>query len=326
MNTRRKLLFAIGAAALATPLAALAQQQSKVWRIGYLTSADPAATPHFLDAFRDGMRKHGYVEGKNFVMLSRWATGTAEKFDAVALDIINSKVDVILAWGTPSVKAAMKASGKIPIVMTAVGDPVGAGLIASLAHPGGNVTGLTNSDVELAPKRMQLLKEVLPRLSRIAVLRNPTNQASELQFNATQAAAGPLGIELQGVDVKDPGEYEGAFLAMAKTRAGALDVLADQIFFSPRIAELALKYRLPTVFPRREMPEKGGLLSYGPSQTEQFRFAANYMDKIFKGSKPSDLPVEQATRFELVVNIKTAKALGVKIPNSILVRADKVIE
>ena len=259
-------------------------------------------------------------------MMNRWAQGPAEKFDALASDLVRSKVDVILAWGTPSVRAAKKATGTIPIVMTAVGDPVGAGLISSLARPGGNITGASNSDVELAPKRLQLLKEVLPKLSRVAVLRNPTNQSSELQFQASQTAAQPMGVELQGVDVQDAKEFEEAFATMAKARAGALSVLADQIFFSPRIAELALKYRLPTVFARRENAEKGGLLSYGPSQTEQFRFAANYMDKIFKGAKPADLPVERATKFELVVNMKTAKALGITIPPSILVRADRVIE
>ena len=328
MVTRRRLVIALGASALAAPLASLAQQPARIPRIGYLATPDPAVTPHLLDAFRAGLREHGYIEGQNIVMEYRWVEGTSQRFDDLAVDLVRSKVELILAWSTPAVIAAKQATSTIPIVMLAVGDPVGAGLVASLARPGGNITGLTNSDVELAPKRLQLLKEVLPRLSRVAVLRNPTNLSGELQFRETQAAARSLGIELQLVDVRDPKELEGAFLAMAKARAGALTVLADPMFISrpKQIANLAMRSRLPSAFARRENAEAGGLMSYGPNNADLFRQAATYVNKILKGAKPADLPVEQATRFALVVNLKTAKALGIKIPNSILVRADKVIE
>ena len=328
MTTRRELLIALGAGVLAAPLALFAQQPARIPRIGYLATPDPATTPYFLDAFRAGLREHGYVEGQNIVMEYRWVEGTSQRFDDLAVDLVRSKVDLIVAWGTPAVNAAKQATSTIPIVMLAVGDPVGAGLVASLARPGGNITGLTNSDVELAPKRLELLKEVLPRLSRVAVLRNPTNLSGVLQFKETQAAARSLGIELQLVDVRDPKEFESAFSAMAKARAGALSVLADPLFISQRkqIANLAMRSRLPSVFARGESAEAGGLMSYGPNQANMFRQAATYVNKILKGAKPADLPVEQATRFELVVNLKTAKALGVKIPQSILVRADKVIE
>jgi len=310
------------------PLAAEAQQAAKVWRIGCLAATDLTASPHLLDAFRAGLRDHGYVDGQNVVIDCRWPERTPEGLHDLAVDLVRSKVDLILAWGTPAVKAAQRATSTIPIVMVSVGDPVGAGLIASLARPGSNITGVTNLDAGLAAKRLQLLREVLPKLSQMIALRNPTNPSADLQFGETQAAARSLGIELQVVDVRAPEELGSAFSAMAKARVGALTVLADQMFTSQRkqIANLAIRNRMASVFARPEHAQAGGLISYGPTQTDQFHHAGFYAGKIFKGAKPPDLPVQQPTKFELVINMKTAKALGLTIPQSLLVRADEIIQ
>ncbi len=268
------------------------------------------------------------MDGQNIVIDCRSPERTSQPLHGLAVDLVSSKVDLILAWGTPAVKAAKQATSTIPIVMVSVGDPVGAGLIASIARPGGNITGVTNLDVGLAAKRLELLRAVLPKLSQVMVLRNPTNPSVDLQFKETQAAARLLGIELQFVDVRDPKELEGAFSAMAKAHVGALTVLADQMITSQRkqIADLAIRSRMASVFARPEHAEAGGLISYGPTQTDQFHYAGIYVGKILNGAKPADLPVEQPTKFELLINLKTAKALGLKIPPSILQRADRVIE
>jgi len=274
------------------------------------------------------MRERGYVDGQNIVIDYRWAEGTSKQLDDVAADLVHSKVALIVAWGTPAVIAAKRATSRIPIVMASVGDPVGAGLVASLARPGGNVTGVSNMDVGLAAKRLELLREVLPKLSQMFALRNPTNPAAVLQFAETQAAARSLGIELQLVDVRDPKELESAFSAMAKARAGALTVLADPMFVTQRkqIANLAIRSRIPSVFARNENVEAGGFISFGPTLVYQFRQAAIYAVKILEGAKPADLPVEQTAKMELVINLKTAKALGLTIPQSLLLRADEVIQ
>ncbi len=314
----------LGASVLTVPRALLAQQQQRIYRIGMLVPANLAP----MEAFTQGLRELGYVDGRNIAIENPWVEGTREGFDDLAVDLVRSKVDLIVTWGTPATKAAKQATSTIPVIMVGVGDPVGAGLVASLARPGGNITGVTNLDVGLAAKRLELLKEVLPKLTRVVVLRNPTNPSGVLQFAETQAAARSLGMALQLVDARSPKEIEGAFAAMAKTRAGALTVLADPLFISwqKQIANLAMTGRLPSVFARRENAEAGGLMSYGPNLTDLFRQAATYVDKILKGAKPGDLPIEQPTRFYLVINSKTAKALGIKIPQSVLLRADKVIE
>ncbi len=268
------------------------------------------------------------MDGQNIVIDCRSPERTSQSLRDLAVDLVRSKVDLILAWGTPAVKAAKRATSTIPIVMVSVGDPLGAGLIASLARPGGNITGVTNLDAGLAAKRLQLLKEVLPKLSQAIALRNPTNPSADLQFRETQAAARSLNIELQYVDVRDPKELESAFSAIAKPSIGALIVLADQMFTSQRvqIANLAIRNRMATVFARDEHAEAGGLISYGPTQTDQFHHAGIYVGKVLQGAKPADLPVEQPTKFELVINRKTAKALGLTIPRELLLRADRVIE
>lgn len=330
MISRREWLVALGIGALAAPLASFAQQRpAKIARIGYLGlgSAQGFYT-ELLASLRAGLGKLGYVEGKSIVFEYRFAEDKRERLPGLAAELVRGRVDVIVTHGTPETRAAKQATGTIPIVMASVGDPVGAGLVASLARPGGNITGLTNIDVGLAAKRLEILKEVLPKLSRVAVLRNPTNPSTVLQFEETQAAARLLGIELQLLDVRDSREIESAFPAIAKARAGAITVMADPLFLGrqKQIADLAMANRLPSIFARNENAEAGGLLSYGPKLADLYRQAATFVDRILKGAKPADLPVEQPTRFSLVINRKTASALGITIPHSLLVRADGVIE
>jgi putative ABC transport system substrate-binding protein len=324
---RRKCLLIAGML-LVAPLVAIAQQHQQVRRIGCLAITDLAATPQLLDAFRAGLRDHGYVDGQNVVIDCRWAEGSSKRLDNLATDLVHSKVDLIVAWATPAFIAAKRATSTIPIVMVSVADPVASGFIASFAHPGGNITGATNLDAGLAAKRFQLLREVLPKLSKMIALRNPTNPSANLQYQETQAAARSLGIELQFVDVREPKELESAFSAMAKAHVGALTVLADPMFLSQRkqIADLAIARRIPTIFARNENAEAGGFMSYGPTLTDQFYRSAIYVDKILKGAKPAELPVERPTRMELVINLKTAKALGLTVPQSLVIRTDRVIE
>jgi putative ABC transport system substrate-binding protein len=254
--------------------------------------------------------------------------GGGESVPRFAADLVRAKVDLIVAWGTTAVTAAKQATRTVPIIFVAVGDPVGTGVVASLARPGGNITGLTNISTELSAKMLELLKEVVPGLTRVAVLRNPTNPVSAPQLRWTEVAAGSLGMQLQVVDVRDPKELEGAFSTMSRERAGGLTVLADPMFLSQRtrIADLAARTRLPAMFNVRQYVEAGGLMSYGPSLADLWRRAATFVDKILKGARPADLPVEQPTRFELVINLRTTKALGLTIPQSILIRADHVIQ
>src|SRR5438552_1001130 len=325
---RRAFLSTLAGGLLAAPLAAEAQQTGKVYRIGFLGPGPERIYTDPLPSLRAGLRELGYVEGKNIVFEYRFAEDKYERLPGLAAELVRDKVDVIVVHATPGTRAVKQATRTIPIVMVSVGDPVGTGLVASLARPGSNVTGVSNIDVGLAAKRLQLLKEVLPKLSLVAVLRNPTNPVGELQFRETQAAARSLGIEIQLVDVRDPKELESAFSVMAKARAGAFTVMADLLFLSQQqqIATLATKRRLPSVFARGENVAAGGLMSYGPTLADQFRQAATYVDKILKGAKPGDLPVEEPTRMYLVINLKTAKALGLTIPHSVLLRADQIIE
>ena len=311
--------------AVTTPaLGAQAQQAGRVYGIGVLSPLSAEALP--LWSFREGLRELGYVHGKNIAFEYRFAEDRNERLPGLASELVRSKPDLIVTHGTLATRAAKQATSTIPIVMVSTGDPVGTGLVASLARPGGNVTGLSNIDVGLAAKRLELLKKALPKVSRVAVLRNPA--IGDLQFRETEAAARSLGIEPQLVEVRDPRELESAFAAMANARVDALTVIADTMFLSQRkqIANLAMTQRLPSVFARNENVEAGGLMSYGSTLADLYRQAGTYVDKILKGARPADLPVEEPTRMYLVINRKTAKALGLTIPQELLQRADQLIE
>ena len=323
----RALAIALTLTLLAAPLAARAQQAGKVYRVGFLGPASAEGYNHLLQGLRAGLSELGYVES-TIAFEYRFAEDKYERLPGLAAELVRSKVDVIVAHGSPAIRAAKQATSTIPIVMVAAGDPVGTGFVANLARPGGNVTGVSNNDVGLAAKRLGLLKEVLPKLSLVAMLRNPANPGSELQSRETQAAARSLGIKIQLVDVRDPKELESAFSVMVKARAGAVTVMADPLFLShqKQVADLAITNRLPSVFARNENVEAGGLMSYGPPLVDLFRQAATYVGKILKGAKPADLPVEEPTRMYLVINLKTGKALGLTIPHSLLLRADRVID
>jgi putative ABC transport system substrate-binding protein len=305
-----------------------AQQAAKVPRIGaLLTGPSQTATP-YVEAFREGLRELGYNEGRNIAIEYRWAEGGAERFAELAADLVRARVDLLFVWGSTATAAAKRATSTIPIVFVGVGDPVGPGFVASLARPGGNVTGLSNLSHELSQKHLELLKEIVPGFGRVAVLRNPDNPVSALQLRDTEDAARSFRVQLQVLEVSDPGKFEGAFSAMTRERAEALIVLADPVFLSHRgrIAELAVRSRLPASFNVRQYAEAGGLIAYGPSLADMFRRGAIYVDKILKGTKPADLPVEQPTKFELIINLKAAKQIGLTVPQSVLYRADKVIK
>jgi ABC-type uncharacterized transport system substrate-binding protein len=309
-------------ALLATPLAAVAQPAEKVPRIGLLDYS-PVWEP-----FRQALRDLGYVEGQNIAIEYRPTEGRQELLREHAAELVRLKVDVIVAAGTPPTQAAMQATTTIPIVMVSTGDPLRTGLVASLARPGGNVTGNTILGAELSGKRLQLLKEMLPNVSRVAFLWNPANASLISHFNEIQAAARALGLTLQSVEVRDPKEFESAFLKMMRDRPDALIMTADTMhrLHLERIVDFAANRRLPAMYQLKAYVEAGGLMSYGASLSDLFRRAAVYVDKILKGAKPADLPVEQPTKFELTINLKTAKALGLTIPHSVLLRADQVIE
>ncbi len=330
MITRRTFLATVTGGPLAAPLAAEAQQAGKVHRIGYLSGSSATAQSHFIEAFRQGLRELGWVEGQNIVIDYRFAEGRFDRLPDLAAELVRLKVDIIVgAGGTPPAAAAKNATGTIPIVMIAVGDPVGQGLIASLARPGGNVTGVTlNAGLEIVGKQLELLKETVPKVRRVAILSNPANPAHAPSIREVKVAARSLGVELQLLEARGPDEFDGAFAAMAKERVGALLVVLDPMFnlHRTRLADLAAKSRLPAAYGFRENVAAGGLMSYGSSMRDLFRRSATFVDKILKGAKPADLPVEQPTKFELVINMKTAKALGLTIPQALLIRADEVIE
>ena len=281
-----------------------------------------------LDAFRQGLRELGYVEGQNFVIEYRSADGRPERFPGLATELVRLKVDLIVTRGTPAVLAAKKATGSIPIVMAMSADPAGFGIVSGLARPGGNVTGLSTFAVELAGKRLELLKEAIPRIARIAQLANMSSPVSVSQWRQIEVAARSLGLEPQLLDVRASEDFARAFDTAIKQRADAVQVVNDTLTQNNvrRIVDLSAKHRLPSIFGSREFVDAGGLMAYGPNFTDLYRRAATYVDKIFKGAKPADLPVEQPTKFELVINLKTARALGLTIPQSVLVRADQVIE
>jgi putative ABC transport system substrate-binding protein len=305
-----------------------AQQPGKVYRIGTLESSFPSGRARLWEAFRQGMRDLGYVEGKNIAMEQRWAEGKRDRLSALAAELVRLKVDVIVTAATSPALAAKKATSTIPIVMASQSDPVGTGLVVSLAKPGGNVTGLSSMNVELGGKRLEVLKQAFPKISRVAFLEGI--QSISLQSKEIEVAARALGMQLQVVETggtEGPGDFEGAFLTMAKQRADALLVASSPNYFAERkrLAEVAAKSRLPAMYPESEYVDAGGLMAYGIIPEELFRRAATYVDKILKGAKPADLPVEQPTKFEFVINLKTAKQIGVTIPPNVLARADRVI-
>jgi len=326
---RREFIAAVGAGLLAAPLVAGAQQAGRVHRIGYLTGGLSTDRPHLIEAFRQGLRELGWVEGQNIVIEYRYAEGRFDRLPDLAAELVRLKVDIIVAVATPASAAAKNATGTIPIVGISLGDPVGTGLIASLARPGGNITGVSYSvGVETIGKGLELLNEIVPNVRWVAILSNPGNPLHAPAVRDLKVAARSLGEQLQLLDARGPTEFDGAFAAMAKERVGGLFVVADTMFnlHRARLVELAAKSRLPAAYGTRDAVESGGLMSYGPSLPDLFERGATYVDKILKGAKPADLPVEQPTKFELVINLKTAKALGLAIPPSLLARADQAIE
>ena len=325
--TRRAFLIALGAGVLTAAFVSRAQQATSIPKIGLLEGGSRSSLLARAEAFRLGLKELGYVEGKNITIEYRYAGGQLERLPSLAAELVSLNVDVIMTGG-PGAEAAKNATKAIPIVITDVADPVATGLVASLARPGGNVTGVSSLAAQLSGKRLELLKEAFPRLSRVAVLWDPTNANNALTLGETKVAAGPLRLTLQSVEVRGPDDLDPAFLAIKKQSASALIVLRNPInnTHQARILGFAAESRLPAMYVDNEYTDAGGLMSYGPNRPYLWQRAAIYVDKILKGAKPAHLPVEQPTRFELVINMKTAKALGITIPQSILVRADRVIE
>jgi len=321
-------ILALTLGILAAPLAADAQQPGKVYRIGYLQTSTREQQLHLIKAFEEGLRNLGYVVGQNVVIEYRFAEAKLERLPGLAADLVRLNVDVIVTGINSNTVAAKQATATIPIVMANSIDPVGAGFVASLARPGGNITGGTqDTGDEIFGKRLELLKDILPRLSRVGVLWNPTFAPNQGRWKATAGAAGKLGLALLSAEMRGPDDLERAFASITKERAGGLLVMGDGVLFTYRgqIGSMAIRNRLPAISTVREYAEAGLLLTYGPSLPDLWRRAAVFVDKILKGTKPGDLPVEQPTKFELVVNLKTAKALGLTIPRSVLGRADEVI-
>ena len=322
---RKIIICLLTTALLSTVPFVEAQQPKKIPRIGFLRSSDyPSA---YMEAFKQGLRELGYVEGQNIAIEYRYAEGKAERYRDLATELVRLKVDVIVVGGgVGATSAAKQATNTIPIVMAHASDPVGAGLVASLARPGGNVTGLSAVSRDLTGKRLELLKETLPKVSRIAVLYQPT-PPKLAQFKETEKTAQSLGVQLQSLEVQSPNDFEAALKAATQKRSGAVLVLQSGITDThrKRIVELATKNGIPAMLADSERMDSGGLMSYGPNYPDMWRRAATYVDKILKGTKPADLPVEQPTKFELVINLKTAKQIGLTIPQSVLYRADKVI-
>ena len=321
------LIWLLATSLLTSASPADAQQHAKIPKIGWL-GARPAAPGGGIELFQRDFRKLGYVEGKNIAIESRYAENKLDRLPTLADELVRLKVDVLITPGTNEALAAKNATRTVPIVFLSVTDPVGVGLIDSLARPGGNITGFTIIAAELAGKRLELLKETIPNLSRVAVLWKPQDPGSTPQWKESQLAARELGLQLYSMEVSSADKYEGAFKEAIKARSAALAVTQDQLQLSnqKRIADLATKNRLPAIYPRGDFVASGGLMSYGADQAEPFRRGAAMVDKILKGTKPAELPVEQPTKFELLINLKTAKALGLTIPQSVLYRADKVIK
>ena len=321
-------LLALCAMLFALCLRAEAQQPTKLHRIGYLLGASSSFYTARIDAFQQGLNELGYTEGKNIVIEYRYADGKADRLPALAVELVRLKLDVIVATTTPSVLAVKKASATIPIVFVSVADPVASGLVASLARPGGNITGLTILAPELSGKRLELLKEAVPKATRVAFLWNSANPAQGLLWKESQAAAQELRLQLQSLEVRSSNDFENAFEAALRERAQALITAPEPLINThlKRIVEFAAKNRLPAMYAGPEVVDAGGLMSYAPDYTHQYRRAATYVDKILKGAKPSDLPIERPMKFEFVINLKTAKEIGLTISPNVLARADKVIK
>jgi putative tryptophan/tyrosine transport system substrate-binding protein len=324
---RREFITLLGGAA-AWPLAARAQQPLRIAKIGHLESGLPSSSPNLLAAFRQGLRELGYVDGQNLFIVSRYGEGREERLPQLAEELVQYGVDVIFAIGPPQALAAARATDRTPIVFVGGGDPVQTGLVKSFAHPGGNVTGLTFVTVELASKRIQLLKEAVPSAKRVAILWNPNNTINKLELKEATTTAEALGLTPLPIEIRVLEDIDGGFVTMMGQRADAALVLSSPLTFPNRslIVKAALKARIPTLGALREYTQAGVLMSYGPSYADHCRRAAKYVDQILKGTKPADLPVQLPTTFELVINLTTAKALGLEIPPTLLVRADEVIE
>ena len=323
---RRTFIGATGAALAATPFAARAQQSGTVRRIGVLSPFVPSDAAPWHEAFRQGLRELGWIEGKNIHIEYRYAEGPAD-LPVLAAELVRLNVDVIVTSATGTLPAK-DATRTIPIVMASNADPVVMGMVGSLARPGGNVTGLSQISSELSGKRLELLKQIVPNLSRVAVMWNPGGRGSTVSWQEMQLPARSLGLELHPLETRTRSDFDRAFADASRAHVGALAIMPSPLFAGnlKRIADLAIKSRLPAIFNLREFVDSGGLLAYGPNRTDEFRRAATYVDKILKGAKPADLPVEQPTKFELVINLKTARALGLTVPQSVLLRADEVIQ
>ena len=324
---KRIFRLALGVLLLAFSFPARAQQPEKILRIGYLGNSSPALERDFVDAFRQGLRDLGYAEGHNILIEYRWAEGRYDRLPEFAAELVRLKVDVLLTAGTPGALAAKQATQTIPIVMAVSGDAVGTGLVQSLARPGGNITGLTRMTRDLDGKRLELLKEVVPSLSRVAILLNPANPISARGWSEAQSPAKALRLKLEPAEVKAAEEFEAPFAAIARQRPGGLFIIADQFLLAhqTQIVDFGARRSLPAIYPYSEFVDAGGLMSYAANDPAMFRRAATYVDKILKGRKPADLPVEQPTKFELVINLKAAKQIGLTIPPTVLARADRVI-
>src|SRR5689334_6513995 len=325
---RRLYVFALVVGTLMATCASSAQQTTKLWRIGVLETIPAGANAANLAALRQGLRERGYVEGQNLLIEYRSSDGRDERFGALAAELVRMRVDLIVARGSPASLAAKDATQTIPIVMARTGDPVGSGLVSNLARPGGNITGLSSQSVDTEAKRLELLRELMPALARIAALSNMSTPNSPPQWKEIKNAAHALGIEAQLLDVRRVQDLEPAIDAARQQRADALVVGQDGLLQSHRtlIAELAATRRLPAIYRSMEFIDAGGLIAYGPHYPDLYRRTAIYVDKIFKGAKPGDLPIEQSTKFELAINVKTARALGLSIPQNLLLRADQLIE
>jgi putative ABC transport system substrate-binding protein len=328
MNRRESAIAVVALGAATGPIASLAQQPGKVWRIGSLSSVSASSSSQNTDAFLNGMRELGYIEGKNLIVEWRFADGKLERLAGLAADLAQLKVDVIVAAASPAIGAAQRATATIPIVMATTGDPIGSGFVTSLGRPGGNITGLSSMGGDIGPKLFELLHSAVPKLSRVAVLVTPTSTTYREISESIQAAAQKAGVRALVVEASSPQEVEGAFSVMSREHTDAVIVGASSFLSQQRqqVANLALKYRIPSMFGNSATVEAGGLMSYGYKVTDNYQRAAMYVDKLLRGAKPSDLPVEQPLRLELVVNLRTAKAIGLTIPNSILLRADEVIQ
>jgi len=327
-HIKKKITVLFILVALLALCSSASAQPSKIPRLGYLTAASLSAFAARTEAFRQGLRELGHIEGKNIVIEYRYAEGKLDRMPALAAELVRLKVDVIVTGGSPTTLSAKEATVTIPIVMAGDADPVGSGVVASLARPGGNITGLSTLATDISGKRLELLKEILPRLSRVAVLGTSTYPGNTEALREMELAAGAFGVNLQYLDVLDPKDIATALQEASKRRADAVLVLASSVLLSERtqVADLVIKSGIAVIYPGGEYVESGGLMSYGVSIADLYRRAATYVDKIFKGAKPADLPVEQPTKFEFIVNLKAAKQIGLTIPPNVLTRADKVIK